>query len=129
MKGISMRKSTKITLAAVAACLIAAGTTALTEANVVPSGIAGYGTNVVSGVTATNIAYNVDNVTPNASLLKSIVFTENEDVTSGHTALLTINGPTSTAITCNVSVANTITCLTTHAIATITSIGLTVTHN
>jgi len=129
-----MRKSTKITFAAAAACLIAAGGVAFTEANIVPTEIAGYGTNTVTGVTATNIAYNVN--ATDASRLDSIVFTTTQDVSADHTALLTINDPVTPAGTrysCDESVPNVITCDTTggggQLIDPITSVGLTVTHD
>ena len=122
-----MRKSTKILGALAVAGLIIAGGTVFTEANTVPTSTAGYGTSTVTGVTVTNVKYNVH--ATNANLLDSIVFTETEDVSvpGDYKAILTINGPLNTQIVCDTTVANTITCLTpTQVINTVTAVALTV---
>jgi hypothetical protein len=122
-----MRKSTKILGALAVAGLIIAGGTVFTEANTVPTSTAGYGTSTVTGVTVTNVKYNVH--ATNANLLDSIVFTETEDVSlpTHYKGILTIDGPLTTQIVCDLSVANAITCLTpTQVIGAITSVALTV---
>ena len=123
-----MRNSTRIFGALAVAALATAGGSAFTNSNTgVEAANVGYESAAVSGVAVTNVEYVVD--TGNASLLSSIVFQETQDVSTHHVATLTINGPTSIGadrITCDTTVANTITCLTSHDIATVTSIALTV---
>ena len=126
-----MRTRKKRLLAALAvAGLIATSGSALTAANTgIDDAYVGYGSNTISGVTVTNIAYNVDPV--DASKLASIVFTEAEDVSAGYDAILTINGPTNTQIACTATFATegTITCPTNANVADVTSIALTVSAN
>ncbi|WP_024285453.1 hypothetical protein [Cellulomonas sp. KRMCY2] len=122
-----MRTSIKLLGALAAAGLVAAGGSALTANNTgVEAANVGYQSAVISGVTVSNVEYVVDPL--DASMLSEIVFTEAPDVSAGHLAILTVNGPTQTQITCDTSVALTITCLTPSlVISTITSIALTVT--
>ena len=128
-----MRKSTKFLTALAVAGMVAVSGSAYTAANTgVDDAFVGYDSNTTSGVSVTNVAYNVD--ATNASLLDSIVFTETENVSSGYDAILTINGPTNTQITCTptydaVAEVGTITCPTTATVASVTSIALTVTAN
>ena len=111
--------------------VIAASTSAFTAANTgVDDVYVGYDSATISGVTVTNVAYNVD--TTDASKLSSIVFTENEDVSTGYDAILTVNGSTTTQIPCTATYATsvgTITCPVTANVADVTSIALTVSAN
>jgi len=121
-----MRTSTKLVGALAVAGVVAAGSSAFTASNTgVDAANVGYESAVISGVAVTNVAYVVD--PGDASKLSQIEFTEAADLTTGHEAILTINGPTTTQIVCDVSVASTITCLTPVDIASVTSIALTVT--
>ena len=110
--------------------LVAASGSAFTAANTgVDDAYVGYESNTVSGVSVTNVAYNVDAL--DASKLSSIVFTETEDVSSGYQAILTVNGPTEAQITCTTTydatgLVGTIDCPTTADVAGVTSIALTV---
>ena len=123
-----MRKSAKFLTTLAVAGLVAASGSAYTAANTgVDDAYVGYDSNSVSGVTVTNVAYNVD--AADASKLSSIVFTETQDVSSGYDAVLTINGPTSTQVACTATYAagtGTITCPTTASVASVTSVALTV---
>lgn len=133
-KGIIMRSKKKRFLAAFAvAGMIAASTSAFTAANTgVDDAYVGYDSATISGVTVSNVAYNVDE--SDASKLSSIVFTEAEDVSTGYDAILTINGPTEAQIACTatydgVESVGTIDCPTTANVADVVSIALTVSAN
>lgn len=123
-----MHGRTKLFTMLVMAALMATSGSAFTAANTgIDDAFVGYGSNTVSGVAVTNIAYNVD--ATDASKLSSIVFTETEDVSVGYDAVLTINGPTTTQIACDTTVVGTIDCPTTANVADVTSIALTVSAN
>jgi hypothetical protein len=81
-----MRSSRLIISGTVIAAAVASGT-AMTAANVVPSSVAGYGEGMVSGATATNIAY-TPLVTDNTKLA-SVEFTLSTNVT-GKTSTMTL---------------------------------------
>lgn len=125
-----MRTRSKLIGALAVAGVVAASGTAFTAANTgfTANEFVGYGSTTVTGVTVSNVAYNVNGT--DASLLDTIVFTVAQDVTgAGYESLLTINGATGTRTTCTATftTVGTITCPTTAAIATVTSVGLTVT--
>lgn len=124
-----MRKSTKLLGGLAAAAIVAAGGSAFTAANTgVDAANVGYQSATISGVSVTNVEYVVD--AGDASKLSSIVFTETEDVSAGHKAILTINGPAETQTVCSTVVVGTITCAVPALqadITTILSIALTVT--
>lgn len=124
-----MRTSTKLLGGLAAAAIVAAGGSAFTAANTgVDAANVGYQSATISGVSVTNVAYVVDGA--DASKLSDINFTETEDVSVGHQAILTINGPTETQTVCDTSVIGSITCVVPAAqaaIAGILSIALTVT--
>lgn len=131
MKGTTNMLVKKKFLGALAvAGVMAASGSAFTAANTgVDDAYVGYDFNTISGVTVTNIAYNVN--ATDASKLSSIVFTETQDVSIGYDAILTINGPSGTRITCTPTyggtpAVGTIDCPTTANVADVTSIGLTV---
>ena len=127
-----MKNAAKLLTAVAVAGIVAASGSAVTAASTgVDNAYVGYDSNTTSGVTVTNVAYNVS--TTDASKLASIVFTETEDVSAGYDAVLTINGPTTTQITCTPTYDSgdsegTITCATTGTnVVDVTSIALTVT--
>lgn len=97
-----MKSITRIGLGLGAAALVASGGSAFTNSNnmtAVAADHVGYGSAAVSGVTVSNIAYNVSST--DSSQLHDIVFTADENVSgTGYQALLTINGSTNTPITC-----------------------------
>lgn len=118
--------------AAITAVTALAGA-AYTAGNPLPDdGVAGYGSAVVSGVTVTNIAYNVDGA--DRSLLNDIVFTTVDAEAIGAVGELTINSSTATPIPCTRDETGvptvTFTCNTGDiAIDTVTSTGFTVTRD
>lgn len=123
-----MRKSTKIFGAAAVASLVFAAGSAFTAANTgVTNETVGYQSNVISGVTVSNVAYVVD--IGDSSKLSSINFSVGADYSAGHTATLTINpGGTETYETCIISTGpDLITCATAVTIASVSGIALTVT--
>ena len=125
-----MNKATKFLTTIAVAGMVAASGSAFTAASTgVDDAIVGFDDNATSGVTVSNVAYNVES--SDASLLDSIVFTEAEDVSTGHNIILTINGTTTTQIDCTATYAasvGTITCDTTGtAVVDVDSIALTVT--
>ena len=126
---IIMKKATKFLTAAAVAGMLAASGSAYTAASTgVDDAYVGYDSNTTSGVTVSNVEYKVS--ATDASKLSQIVFTEAEDVSTGYKAILTINGPTATQITCTTAFdtgVGTITCPTTANVADVTSIALTVT--
>lgn len=123
-----MRKSTRILGAAAVASLVFAAGSAFTAANTgVTNETVGYQSNVISGVTVSNVAYVVD--IGDSSKLSSINFSVGADYSAGHTATLTINpGGSETYDTCVITaLPDLITCATAAPIATTLGIGLTVT--
>ena len=74
-----MRSSRMIFAGTVIAAAVASGT-AMTNANVVPNSVAGYGEGYVSGAKATAISYNADTV--DSTVLASVDFTITEDITN-----------------------------------------------
>lgn len=125
-----MRPSTKLVGALAVAGIVAAGGTALTAGNTIPDTIGGYGSNTISGVTASNVAYVREAL--DASQLQNIVFTLNPAMTTivGYEAKLTINGDLTTTYACTLDSDAQITCADSANIGTasLLSIGLTVTH-
>lgn len=127
-----MRKSTKFLSALAVAGMIAASGSAFTAASTgVDDAYVGYDTATTSGVTVSNVEYRVSST--DASKLSNIVFTEAQDVSTGYKSILTVNGPTTTQITCTATFVagtpgvGTITCPTSANVADVTSISLTVT--
>jgi hypothetical protein len=92
-----MRMSRVLTGGAVIAAAVAAGT-AFTNTNTLEADtVAGYGTETVSGATVLNTAYNPDGTDP--SLLASIVFTAEGDLTdTASTLQLTSTGTSTGAV-------------------------------
>ena len=129
-----MRKNFKLLGAVAVAGLVAAGGSAFTAANTgVTPAIAGYQSAAVTGVAVTNVEYKVDPA--DGSKFSSIVFTETTDVSSNHTAKLTLDKGTGTPAVsdCTISATppatgapGTITCLTTANVKEVVSVALTV---
>ncbi len=125
-----MRSSTRVLGGLAAAGLVAAGGSAYTASNTMTAVAAdhvGYGSVSVTGVTVSNIGYNVSST--DSSMLSTIVFTVAEDVSGPeYKAILTINGSTTSQITCDPRTATTISCPTaSQSVAGLQSVQLAVT--
>lgn len=97
-----MHKNSKLLLAAVAAGLVAAGTTAFTDSNTgMEDDIVGHSRSDTAGVTVINTA---NNLAADKSLLAEIVYTIQEDVSAAgeHEAwlVITTEGVEGTPIAC-----------------------------
>jgi hypothetical protein len=86
-QGEIMRMSTKLLGGVVAAGLVAATGSAYTASNNVPTSVAGYGENTVTGASVSTIAYST--LSTDTSKLASVSFTSTTDVT-GKTATMTL---------------------------------------
>ncbi len=124
-----MRSSTRVLGGLAAAGLVAAGGSAYTAytATAVAADHVGYGSVSVTGVTVSNIGYNVSST--DSSMLSTIVFTVAEDGSCPeYKAILTINGSTTSQITCDPRTATTISCPTaSQSVAGLQSVQLAVT--
>lgn len=131
-----MNTFTRVALGLGAAAVVASGGSALTAANdntSVASDELGYGSVTVTGVTVKNIAYNINPA--DSSLLATVVFKVTENINdTDYDAVLGINGTaTSNQRSCAIGtysptapIGTDITCTATDAVATVTTVHLTV---
>jgi hypothetical protein len=132
-------RTSRVVFAGIAVAAAAATTSAFTASNTVADSLAGYGQDTVTGVHATDIRFTQSATDP--SLLAAVEFTTTENVSVGHyTATMVLKTAASgTAVgagsngvagvySCDVSVANKVTCAVTDtpSIATVGTVGLTV---
>lgn len=127
-----MRKATKIIVGVAFAGLVAAGGSAFTASNTLPTGgVAGYGQSVVTGATVTGITDNP--LSTDHSKLSSVTFSTTTNVTANTVSMTLKNGATvvGSPYSCTVSGTATpwtITCLTADnpSLAAFDTTGLTV---
>jgi hypothetical protein len=108
-----MQKSSKILFILLLALILSVGAYAFAASNTVPGSVAGDGEGAISGITITDIHYNISNADP--STISSVVLTTSVAVPATVEVQIKLVDAGTTWYTCAAPSGTTITCTTTGA--------------
>ncbi len=108
-----MQKSSKILFILLFALILSVGAYAFAASNTVPGSVAGDGKGAISGITVTDIHYNISTADP--STISSVVLTTSSTVPATVEVQIKLVSTGSTWYTCAAPSGTTITCTTTGA--------------